>query len=74
MDLLDRTTPSIFLQELSEVCQHLAVPNLRYIVLKDEGLKQQIQQIDLLRLHHNVGTWTIYEVVPESEHTNTVCH
>jgi len=71
---LDRNTPSIFLQEPVHVCRELlALPELRYVALQDEALKLQVQQINLLRLYENVGTWAIYEVIPESERTNPAC-
>ena len=72
-NIRDRDTPSIFLQERDEVCKSLALPDLQYVVLKDKDLKLLIQELNLVRLHQNVGMWTIYEVVPEFEHAIRVC-
>ncbi len=73
-NLLDRTTPSIFLQEPSRVCEELLqTPELRYVSLKDETLKARAQDVNILRLYRNVGTWTIYEVIPASERDGKIC-
>ncbi len=72
-NLRDRNTPSVFLQESADVCESLSIQDLRYVVLKDESLKLRAHQIDILKMRQDVGAWTIYEVIPESERAFQTC-
>ena len=63
-DLFDRNIPSMLSEDL-DLCHTLVQDNLKYVVLKDGTLKSIAAEIKLLRLHSSIGSWTIFEVVPE---------
>ncbi|MEZ4590252.1 MAG: hypothetical protein R3D55_03815 [Chloroflexota bacterium] len=65
-DSLNRDLPSVFAQDDVALCQVLAVlPELRYVVLMDEGLKARVEPLVYLAPVQNEGRWTIYQVIPE---------
>ncbi len=62
-DFLNRDIPSIFTQEVSEICDVLtAVSNLQYVALKDDASNAQAQTITSLDIQQHIGSWTIYAV------------
>ncbi len=66
-DFFDRNTQSIFLEEKSRVCQTLFSAELSFVVLVDDGLKQEVRQLSCLKSVRDVGRWTIYRVVSSLE-------
>lgn len=60
-DMRNRTIPSVLAQDPAGACQSLgAVPELKFVVVRDPLLKEKIGVISTLAWQADVGRWSIY--------------
>lgn len=75
-DIRNKELPSMFWQDTAVVCRALAeLPNLRYVLLLDEGLKMRVAaEFSYLEVVQSEGRWTIYHMIPDKSPALAGCN
>jgi len=60
-DLLNRDTPSIFLEPPANIHAALLSENVRYVALQDPALKEKAGLAGFLRQEKDIGSWTVFK-------------